>query len=406
MDKIVDSLKNKRFVFWEEIARDGAQAKTILSGKQRVELAKMHANMFGENGPDHLVFAAGFISIGEDEVRAIKTLADEVDNCYLAVNCRSSKNEISDSLNALKNAKYGRVAFVMPISERMCQLMLHKSPREVLTQGIDMAKYAVDQANGIPVDVQLAASFDADPEFIAEVGSKLKEQGIAIAHLGDTRGRLYPAEVKTYMESLLKHSDDDQLYGVHFHNDLAFALDNNLECIKQNVTLAASSWMGLAERNGLVNTELLSFHLTYQAEKIIDRFGFEGKDLFITPPDLKKLKPIAQKVSKFTGVELKVTDPIVGTGVNSISTGTPFVDTKSFQPFDPEKVLGIDRTMLITQLASGRVIREVADLLGYKVTDDQVNKILVAVKKNAYRKNRSIIPEKKLFKIFNKVVNR
>ena len=72
MDKIVDSLKHNRFVFWEEIARDGAQAKTILSGEQRIDIAKKHGNLFGDNGPDHLVFAAGFISIGKEEERAIK----------------------------------------------------------------------------------------------------------------------------------------------------------------------------------------------------------------------------------------------------------------------------------------------------------------------------------------------
>ncbi|NJO87625.1 MAG: hypothetical protein HC831_00690 [Chloroflexia bacterium] len=249
------------------MARDGAQAKTILSAKQRIEIAKLHAKMFGEHAPDHLVFAAGFVSIGKDEVDAIKSLADEVDECYLAVNCRSSKMEIQDSINAVKNAKYGRVAYVLPISERMCQLMLHKSPKEVLKEGVDIAKYAVDKAGGIPVDVQLAASFDADPRFIAEASAALKEAGIAIAHLGDTRGRLYPVEVVDYMQKLLQNSEADQLYGVHFHNDLCFALSNNLECLKLGVTLAATSWLGLAERNGLLRTELMSFHLAYEPEK-------------------------------------------------------------------------------------------------------------------------------------------
>jgi hypothetical protein len=55
------------------------------------------------------------------------------------------------------------------------------------------------------------------------------------------------------------------------------------------------------------------------------------------------LKKLLLKVSEYTGVDLKVTDPIVGTGVNSISTGTPFVDTKSFQPFDPKAVLDINK---------------------------------------------------------------
>jgi 2-isopropylmalate synthase len=406
MDRIAESLRNKRFVFWEEIARDGAQAKTILSAKQRIEIAKLHAKMFGKNAPDHLVFAAGFVSIGKDEVDAIKLMADEVDDCYLAVNCRSSKKEIKDSISAVKNAKYARVAYVMPISERMCQLMLHKSPKEVLKQGVDLAKYAVDKAEGIPIDVQLAASFDTDPQFIAEASAALKEAGVSIAHLGDTRGRLYPVEVADYMQKLLQYSDKDQLYGVHFHNDFCFALSNNLECIKQGITLAATSWLGLAERNGLVRTELMSFHLAYEPKEILKRFGFDGEKLFLTPPDLKMLEKIAFKVSEYTGVDLKVTDPIVGTGVNSISTGTPFVDTKSFQPFDPKAVLDINKKILVTQLASARVIKEAGIILGYSFTDKQIQEALEIIKHRAYELNRAITPKKELIEIFDKITGK
>lgn len=405
MDRIVESLKNKRFVFWEEIARDGAQAKTILSAKQRIEIAKKHAEIFGANAADHLVFAAGFTSIGKDEVNSIKSLADEVEDCYIAANCRSSKQEIEQSIEAVKGAKYPRVAFVMPISDRLCELMLHKSPKEVLKHGVDIAKFAVDKANGIPIDVQLAASFDADPIFIAEASAELKEAGIAISHLGDTRGRLYPVEVANYMKTMLEHSAPDQLYGIHFHNDLCFALANNLECIKQGVTLAASSWLGLAERNGLVRTELLTFHLTYQAEMIKKRFGFDGERLFLTKPDLKLLKNVATIVSDYTGVELKVTDPIVGTGVNTISTGTPFVDTKSFQPFDPKEILDIDKEILVTQLASARVIIEVAKRMEMELSRDQVSEILQKVKQRAYALNRSVFPIEEITELFAKYRN-
>ena len=93
MDRIADSLKKGRIVFWEEIARDGAQAKTIMSAAQRIDIAKMHGDMFNENGPDHLVFAVGFVSIGKEEANIISEVADHVDNCYLAVNCRSNEKE-------------------------------------------------------------------------------------------------------------------------------------------------------------------------------------------------------------------------------------------------------------------------------------------------------------------------
>lgn len=405
MDRIAESLKNKRFVFWEEIARDGAQAKTILTGKQRVEIARDHGNLFNSNGPDHLVFAAGFISIGKEEVDAIKMQADQVNNCYLAVNCRSSKTEISQSLDAIKNAKYGRIAYVLPASERLCQLMLHKTQKEVLQQGIEIAKYAVDKAGGIPVDVQLAASFDADPAFVAEAATALKTEGIAIAHLGDTRGKIYPKPLVKYLEIMIKNSDKDQLYGLHFHNDLGFALMNNLEGIKQGIYLAASSWLGLAERNGLARTELLTFHLGYQPEQMLENIGINGENLFLSKPKLDILSPITSKVSNYTGVPLKVTDPIVGTGVNSISTGTPFVDTVSFQPFDTEKVLGIKKKILVTQLASIRVIKEVSVSMGYDLNETQIQKILRYVKSKAYKIDRSIVPKNELEEIFKKVMS-
>jgi len=405
MDRIAESLKNRRFVFWEEVARDGAQAKTILTGKQRVEIARAHCNLFSKNGPDHLVFAAGFVSIGKEEVDAIKMLADEVDNCYLAVNCRSSKTEISQSLDAIKNAKYGRIAYVLPASERLCRLMLHKTQKETMQQAVEIAKYAVDQSNGVPVDVQLAASFDADPVFVAELATALKNEGIAIAHLGDTRGRIYPEQLEKYLEIMIKSSDKDQLYGLHFHNDLGFALMNNLVGIKQGIYLAASSWLGLAERNGLARTELLTFNLAYQPEKMKENIGIDGKNLFLSKPDLKMLAPIAQKASEFTGVPLKVTDPIVGPGVNSISTGTPFVDTVSFQPFDTEKVLGIKKKILVTQLASNRVIKEVAKNLGYDLNEKQIQNILTYVKSSTYKLNRSIVPEDELKEIFRKALS-
>jgi len=400
MDRISNSIKNKNFVFWEEIARDGAQAKTILSAEQRAEIANEHSTIFGKNSPDHLVFAAGFVSVGKEEKEIIKKLADLVENCYLAVNCRSAREEIDDSIDAIKNAKYPRIAYVFPGSERLCRLMLHKTQKEALNQGIEIAKYAKDKAGNIPVDVQIAASFDADPKFIAEAASALKEQGIAIVHLGDTRGRIYPQETADYMTELIKNSDSDQLYGLHFHNDLGFSLANNFEGIKQGVTLAASSWLGLAERNGIVSTELLTFLLSYEPENIAKRLGFDGRNLFLSPPELKLLKPIAEKVSKYTGIELKVTDPIVGTGVNTISTGTPFVDTVSFQPFDSHDVLGINKKIYVTQLASKRVIKEVGLELGFSLSDEKIEILLEKVKEIAYKKNRSIFPQNELIELF------
>lgn len=401
MDRIADSLKHKRIVFWEEIARDGAQAKTILSADQRIDIARMHGKMLNDNGPDHLVFAVGFVSIGKEEAETIRKVADHVDNCYLAVNCRSTVKEIDDSYDVIKKAKYGRVAYVLPASERLCRIMLHKKQEEVMQIGIDMAKYALDKCQGVPVDIQLAAAFDADPLFIADMASAVTEQGIATVGMGDTRGGIYPKEIAKFLDTVIQRSDEDILFSVHLHDDLGFALVNNLAAIRRGIMMPSTSWLGLAERNGLLRTELLMVHLAYEPEKTGYKLDIDGEGLFLSPPDLKMLKDIAGKVSKYTGINLKTTDPIVGPGVNSISTGTPFVDHISFQPFDPEVVLGIPQTILVTQLASRRVIREVSKRMGYNLTEDQITKILPKVKAKAYETGRAVYPENELKELFN-----
>lgn len=400
MDKILNSINNNKFVFWEEIARDGAQAKTILSAKQRIDIAKQQSKIFEGNAAKHLVFAAGFTSISTQEQNIIKQVANEVEECYVAVNCRSTKNEIDLSIDIIKDAKYPRVAFVFPASERLSKIMLHKTLKNSINTAIEISKYAKDKAGNIPIDIQLAGSFDTDPNIIAEISNAVTEQGIAICHLGDTRGGAYPEEIKNYFNKLISLTPENVKYGVHFHNDLSFALNNNIEAIKNGIMLASTSWLGLAERNGLVATELLTFLLSYQPELLQEKLGINGKDLFSKQNNLKLLKPIADLVSEYTKVQAKITDPITGPGVNSISTGTPFVDPISFQPFPPEQVLGISKTVLVTQLASKRVITEAANELGFSFTDKTINKILLHTKEKAYKLNRSAFPKDELIEIF------
>jgi 2-isopropylmalate synthase len=403
MDRVKQSLQKKRIVFWEEVARDGAQAKTIMTAKQRIEIARMHGDMFNLNGPDHLVFAAGFVSIGKEEQETIREVAESVDNCYLAVNCRSSEDEILQSLNVIKNARYGRVAFVLPASERLCKLMLHKSLEETFDLGIEITKFAMDKANGIPVDIQLAAAFDNDPLFIADLASAINEQGIASVGMGDTRGAIYPKEVGKFIDTVIKRADENIDFSVHFHDDMGFALINNLAAIKRGIMMPSVSWLGLAERNGLLRTELLTVHLAYEPEKLACKLNIDGENLFMSSPKLKMVNQIAQRVSEYTGVPLKSTDPMVGTGVNSISTGTPFVDRFSYQPFDPEEVLGIPQTIYVTHLASKRVIKEVGTRLGFNLSDAQIERILPLVKSIPYQTGRAVFPEDELKKLFYEI---
>ena len=171
---------------------------------------------------------------------------------------------------------------------------------------------------------------------------------------------------------------------------------NNLEAVANGVRVVASSWIGLGERNGLAATEQLIFALSGTVASLPSVLGGPA-DLWETPPDLRRIVPIADMVSRITGVPLKVTDAISGTGVNAISTGTPFLDRDALRPFNPMEVLGVEPRIEVTQLASKRVLQAVAAERDMVLSDDELDAAMRWVKSEAYARNVSIIDKRELF---------
>jgi 2-isopropylmalate synthase len=387
-----ESAQSGKLVIWEEAARDGAQAKTLMSGPQRVALARRQGGMFGAHGPHHLIFAAGFPSICREEFEAIRQLVSEVDNCTLASHGRATEADVNLGLRAMQGARYGRVTLFIPVSERMSWTLMHQPPQATLQQARNIVRYALDRAGGMPVDVAFADASRGEVGFVAETAEALTEEGVSIIKLCDTVGEWYPHQSFRFFTALMARISSKVTLGAHLHNDLGLAFANNLEALKAGVRVVASSWLGLGERNGLVPTEQFIFAVGHEPEQLAERLGYES-NLWLTPPDLKQVVPLARQVSQITGTPLKVTDPIVGSGVNTISTGTPFIAPQLFQPFDPQAVLGVSRQVVLTQLASQRVITEVAGRLGFELNPEQTQAAMVWVKTQAYERNKAVISQ-------------
>jgi len=386
-DKILKTLNDNKLVIWEESARDGAQAKTIMTGKDRVKVALATASIFGDNAVDHLVFGVGFPSICKEEFEAIRMVVDKVDNCYLAPNCRSFESEVKLSIDSVKGAKYGRVGIVMPSSPVLTDIMYHLSLKDGMEKNLELLKYALDNSNGMPIDPQFTDITSVEPEFLADYINKSVEIGAATVCLADSFGRFYPQTAANYFARLNSRLNPGvQLY-THFHNDLGLALANNIEAMKHGVNLISTSWLGLGERSGLLATELFLFLMAYESDKLNERFGLNRTELFYSQPNLKKIYSTAHLVSEVTKVPLKVTDPIVGTGVNSISTGTPFINPVAFQPFDTAKVLGAKQVVYASQLANSRVITTIASNIGLTLEKSEIKNLLNFIKSNSYKQN-------------------
>ncbi|MEJ3653114.1 2-isopropylmalate synthase [Actinomycetes bacterium KLBMP 9759] len=382
-------------VIWEECARDGAQAKTIMSGAERVAVARRTGSIFGAGGPDHVIFAAGFPAIGPQEVRAMRELAEEVENCSLASHGRATRHDIELGLTALRDAAHPRVTFWIPVSDAVAHTLGIASKEAALARGLDCLAFAQDIGDGVPVDVALVDARPDDPGPVVAAVDALSGAGAGIVKVCDTVGRFFPRQTAAFLQAVGSRTGTATV-GVHLHNDLGLALANNLEAVAAGVRVVASSWLGLGERTGLAATEQLLVALSGVVGAPETALGTPAP-LWADPPDLHGVVPVAHEVSRVTGVPMKITDAIVGPGVNTISTGTPFLDRDLFRPFDPLAVLGVHPHVAVTQLASRRVLQAVAAERGLELDDAVLDAALRWVKQTAYERNTSIVDKDELF---------
>lgn len=390
-DFIHESLAAGRVVIWEEVARDGAQAETLLTGEQRVQIVRQMSAIFGEYAPYHLIFAAGYPSMGKEEFEAVRRVASEVDTCYLATHGRVTRGDIDLGFQALQGAKYGRVSFALPVSDRGCEVMMHMTKEQAVNQAVEMARYALDKSGGMPVDVAFGVASRVDPGFLAESAARLCEEGVCTVKICDSTGELFPLEVQKLFRGILERIPEGTFIGAHLHNDFGLGLANNLETIRLGVRLVASSWLGLGERAGLPATEQMIFALGFDPATLLERLGV-ASPLWWVNPDLKRLVPIARQVSQMLDVPLRLTDPVIGLNMNHIVTGAYFNNPKAFKPFDPEVVLGVPPQLLLTHLANQSIVETVASQLGFVLDKDQARAALAWVKAYAYEHRKSLVP--------------
>ncbi|MFG1643990.1 2-isopropylmalate synthase [Amycolatopsis sp. NPDC049252] len=391
MDLVRESALGGRLVLWEESARDGAQGKTLMSADFRVRLAREQGRIFGADGPRHVVFAAGFPAVCADEFAATRRVAlAAAGSVSPAAVCRATARDVRQACDAVRGAPNARVLIVVPASDEMADAMVHRPAADALAEAVTLVHAVRDGGTGVIPDVCLADAPRADVGVLASAANASTEAGAGVIVIADTTGDLLTERCAELFRGLAERVSGDVVLASHLHNDLGLGLANTLAAVRAGVRVVSSSWLGVAERSGMVATEQLLFLLAHRTTELLGDAG-----LWHTAPDLTRLPAIARAVSSETGVPLSVTTPIVGTGVGTISTGTPFVRPATFQPFDPA-VLGIEPTVVLTHLASARVLRAVAARAGLVLDRAETAAALEWVKAEAFRRNEAVIPAEHL----------
>jgi 2-isopropylmalate synthase len=278
----------------------------------------------------------------------------------------------------------------MPSSNQHSEIMMHKNAGEVLKVSLDLARYALDKSEGVPIDIAMGAATTADPVFLAEAAQAFTDEGIATIKICDSMGALYPLQVRSMFKTIMERISPEVMIGAHLHNDMGVAVASCLETIQLGVRMLSTSWLGIAERAGLPPTEQMIFALGHAPETLEERIGVKPP-LWSEPPNLTHLIPVAYAVSEMLDIPLKASDPIVSTIMNHIATGAYYNDPIAFKPFDPQAVLGVPPKLVLTHLANQSIVMTIAETLGYEMTREQAAASLGWIKELAFRRGRSVI---------------
>ena len=387
-----ETIREGRLVLCEEVARDGAQGKTLLLGPQRVDLFRRTAEVMGERADECLVSMLGFPAIGPGEVECVKECLEALDVGYQQVVCRTIEPDLVQCIELMRDARAGRVLFVVPASRPLASAMMHATPEEALEEAVRLLRLGLEHAAGeVSIDVCLADIGRAEPEAVADAANRLTREGAEVIMLADTVGRLHPSGHRDRLTRITRRLEPEVCVHAHFHNDLGLALGLNLQALELGHRMFGTSWLGLGERSGLGHTEELLGLLATATDEQLGELGTDRDRLGVSGWRPERIVETARAAAAALDMPRRVTDPFVGTGVNSISTGTPFVAPDVFQPYDAEGLLGVPRTVELTHLASTRVVEEVARERGLELTREAALELRDRIKAEAYATGRARI---------------
>jgi 2-isopropylmalate synthase len=371
-----DSHAHEEVTVFDTTLRDGEQTPGIaFTFEQKLEIARQ-LSAIGVH-----VIEAGFPASSKAEketVTAIKKLGLEANICGLA---RSVKADV----DACLDCDVDMVHVFIPTSDIQRTNTINKSRDEVLTITGDIIRYVrghVDQCMFSPMDATRTES-----DYLMKVCLAAADAGATIINIPDTVGVISPSGMKTLITRITSHVDCP--LDVHCHNDFGLAVANTIAAVEAGVSQVQVTVNGLGERAG--NADLAQTIMIMESIYGI-RTGIKKERLVET----------SHLVSRFSGISIPPTQPVVGENVFShesgIHTQGVIKCTETFEPgiMTPEMV-GHRRRLTLGKHVGRHAVRQMLSDVHIGPSDTQLDIIVEKVKAVANRGKR--VTEADLYEI-------
>ncbi len=373
-------MKDQIIVF-DTTLRDGEQSPgASMNQAEKVRIATQLEKL----GVD--VIEAGFPAASSGDLEAVRAVADKVRGLKVAALARTSKEDIDQAWEAVKDAAGPRIHTFIATSDIHMEHKLRMSRDEVVRSAVDAVRYA----KGFTGDVEFSAedASRSDRDFLCRILEAVIEAGATTVNIPDTVGYILPGEFTEMIRYIQEHTPniDKAILSIHCHNDQGLATANTLAGLEAGARQMEVTVNGIGERAG--NTSLEEVVMTLHNHR--SHLGLE------TRVNTREIYPTSRLVSMITGIVVQPNKAVVGANAFAHEAGIHqdgvLKNRLTYEIMEPETV-GISQNRLVLGKHSGRhAFRNKLAALGYDLDQEQFDRLFRKFKELA-DKRREILDE-------------
>ncbi len=366
--------KNKVIIF-DTTLRDGEQSPGCsMHLSEKLDIAEA----LEELGVD--VIEAGFPAASEGEFKAVQEIAALCKRASVAGLCRCKKEDIDRTYEAVKNAVRPRIHIFIATSEIHLKRKLNISEEECLAIIDKYTRYTRTLIDDVEFSFEDASRTSYD--FLTRAVHTAVDAGATTVNVPDTTGYSTPDEIAAMITHLKNNvrGIENVILSVHCHNDLGMAVANSLAGVRAGARQIECTVNGIGERAGNAALEEVVMALKTR------------ENLFGLHTDIiaKRIYRTSKLVSGVIGVRLSPNKAVVGANAFVHESGIHqhgiLQDKATYEIINPLDV-GIPENALLLGKHSGKhAFKELAEEMGYALTDEQIDSVFPSYKTLAERK--------------------
>lgn len=236
----------RRLVVLDSTLREGAQLpESLLLIEERVAIAAVLEKLNVD------VIEAGFAAASREGFLSVQAVSRAVKKPVICSLCRPLKEDIDAALEALNEARRGRVHIFLAASDPVLRNRPGISRTQILHQAVTAVEYARSKCADIQITVKEAGQ--TDRSFLIKLLSAVIQAGAATVNLSDPSGHCLPEEMGTLVRDLRERVRelDRAVLGVHVRDDLGLALASTIAAIDAGVQQVECTINGIGDGYGI-----------------------------------------------------------------------------------------------------------------------------------------------------------